>query len=1285
MGYSQTKEFKLKWEGSKTFYTDSYSLIIPHFSNKNAFNYDLDKGLLFVNQWAVSSPVDSNSLEIVAVNFEPILKEDLKDVNLSLIGFNVNAKLSNARDRDKLSASFYFSPIVKDGIGGYKKVTSISVRYNSTSSTTNSYRLNQTVTNSVLSNGNWYKFYVDVTGVHKLSKSFLNSIGINTNGLNPRHIKIYGSGGSMIPYTNDSSFPLDPKENAIKVVGEQDGVFNDEDYVLFYAKGPKSFNEDSNSHINSYNDKTYYYINVSATNGKRVQPFIQSTQPAIETLDSFRDYQFHELDEYSLAFVGRRWFGDKFDFENVKEFTFSFPNASFTEATPNNPSIRKPYKLKVIGASSSSVTSNLIIQANNVTQSVLTLTGVPLFNPTSVSESIFDNNISVDNDNVTIKIEHDKLGNPSSEAYLDYIVMEAERDLVFSGQQLYFKPFSETNNAGVVNVSVSNAEAVNEIWEVSDIYNVNTISIPNTETVVFKSILEGNQEFVVTSESTYKVPKSDGNYLVQNQNLKGSVFLNSNNQFQDVDYLMLTPQSHFTQANRLAEINRQVNGLNVKVATIESIYNEFNTGNPDIAAIRNFVKYVYDNASAPENRVKYLCLFGDTSFDYKGRVSSNLYNFPTWNALSSFNLTSSFISDDFYGLMDDGEGNFAISDRLDIAVGRVLADSPQRAKQMVDKIEAYYKEAALGSWRNNVVMISDDVDEDWEEVLQETTNNIADAITAANPSINVIKIHTDAFQQQSSAGGNRYPSVTTAIANELEKGALIVNYFGHGGEDGLASERIFEKNNVNNLRNVCKYHCFVTVTCEYTKFDNPLRLTAGELAYWNPQGGAIALVTTTRAIFVPVGVSVNETLEEYMFETDAQGNHISVAEAVRLTKNHPNVSNTQQKLLMFSIGDPALRLTFPKPNVILTKVNDVPIDQQTEPLQSLGYAKIEGYVADAQNNIITNYNGTLTTTLFDKNVSTSTLANDNTEANGQLVILDFEKLGPTVYRGQASIVNGQFSFDFIVPRDIAIPVGTGKVSFYAQKPNSLEDKSGASINELLIGGINENAPEDNIGPIINLFLNDKAFASGGITNTEPLLIADFEDENGINTASGIGHDITVILDGDEVNPIALNDYYLTELDNYKKGNLEFKFRDLEPGLHTLKLKAWDVYNNSSTSEIQFNVIDENKSLVINNVLNYPNPFVNYTEFWFSHNSTESLDVSVQIFTISGKLVRTLQGQTNAAGCCGANSSSTSRDVIWDGRDDFGEKIGKGTYVYKLKVRSNSLNKTVEKIEKLVIL
>ena len=279
------------------------------------------------------------------------------------------------------------------------------------------------------------------------------------------------------------------------------------------------------------------------------------------------------------------------------------------------------------------------------------------------------------------------------------------------------------------------------------------------------------------------------------------------------------------------------------------------------------------------------------------------------------------------------------NDKLDIAVGRILADTPQRAKEMVDKIASYYVKEALGSWRNNFVVISDDVDQDWEGILQETTDNVGNLVTQEKPFMNVVKIHSDAFQQESSAGGERYPEVTNEIVNAVDNGALVVNYFGHGGEDGLAQERILLKPDVNGFRNFCKFNCFVTVTCEFTKFDNPFRETAGEFTYWNKQAGAIGLITTTRQVFVNFGITFNNTLGQYLFsysdnDTFEDYEYPSMAEALRLAKNDPAVSGNSQRRLVFFIGDPAMKLAFPKPNIRLTEINDVPITQATDTLKA---------------------------------------------------------------------------------------------------------------------------------------------------------------------------------------------------------------------------------------------------------------------------------------------------------------------------------------------------------------
>ena len=400
----------------------------------------------------------------------------------------------------------------------------------------------------------------------------------------------------------------------------------------------------------------------------------------------------------------------------------------------------------------------------------------------------------------------------------------------------------------------------------------------------------------------------------------------------------------------------------------------------------------------------------------------------------------------------------------------------------------------------------------------------------------------------------------------------------------------------------------------------------------------------------------------------------SVAENIRASKN--GISDPLRRVIFF-VGDPAMRLAFPKPDIQLSAVNDVPVTEELPVLKALDLVKINGRVTTEFGQTLTNYTGTLAVTLYDKRIERQTLGNDGVQIGGDLAIMDFTTLGAVLYRGQASVTNGNFEFTFRMPRDTAIPLGNGRLNFYAERLGVLEDQAG--VNEtIIIGGLNEDAPEDNLGPTIRLFMNDENFVNGGITNDSPIILAKLEDENGINTASGIGHDIVAIIDGDETNPIIMNDFYETEVDNFMKGTAARKIRNLEPGPHTLSFKAWDVYNNSSTAELQFVVLGDDE-IELENVLNYPNPFVNYTEFWFNHNRPfEPLDVQVQIFTVTGKVVKTINQSVMTEGFL-------SRDITWDGLDDFGQAIGKGVYIYKITVKSTLTNKRVEKIEKLVIL
>jgi len=1262
IGFSQSKEININWDGYKVFSTSSAQFEIPYFNNHN-FNFTPSKGISLSAQWNENNEIDQNSIIIENVTLSDITLENLKQLDRNIIPKELTYDIRTSISRGKMYLFLDLFPIINQN-GNFKKVNSFRFSYKRGISN----RLKrQRIQNSVLNTGEWYKFYVDKSGIFRLSKSFLNQLGLNTNNIDPRNIKIFGNGGNMLPLRNSVEYPIDPIENAIKVHGEDDGVFNNSDYILFYAEGPNAYNSDSNTNLNLYSDQTAYFINISPSPGKRILENVQPVNTANTIVDSYTAYKYHELDEYNIAKIGRRWFGDRFDFESNQTFEFTFPNLRTSE----------PINFRVYTAAVSEISTSMSVEINN--QEVSNLNYTSINDPILVSGDYFAGEIMVSNSNISVDLNYNNNGNPSSVAYLDYISLEGTCDLNYNGDQFIFYNKNAVDLSGIAQYNITNANSISNIWEITDLNNVSEILIDGSEsTVDFKALLGEEKKYIAFNQESFYEPIIEGETNLENQDLKSNIFLDDQNQFQDLDYLIICRSDMLYEAERLAQINRDFNNLNVKVVTLEKIYNEFSSGNQDITAIRNFVKYIYFNASDESRRIKYLCLFGDASYDYKDRISQNTNIVPSWHSLNSYSLASAYVSDDFFGMMDDNEGMMENSDKLDIAVGRILADSPQRATDLVDKISSYYNANSYGDWRNKLIVISDDVDEPWESIIQGTSNSLADLITDNKPFFNVKKILSDAYVQESSSGGERYPEVNKAIIDGIELGALAVNYFGHGGEDGIARERIFDKIDATELSNENKLNCFVSVTCEFTKFDNPGRNTAGEFLYWNKNGGAIALITTTRQIFVSVGVNFNLTLENYLFSLNSDNYH-TMAEALRLTKNDPSISGSDQRRLVFFIGDPAMKLAIPKPNIRITEINDILINEFTEPLQGLSSVKIEGQIDDEFGNKIDDYQGELVTTVFDKDIDRSTLGNDGTSQNDSPIILDFTTLGEVLFRGRSSIENGDFNVNFIVPRDVVMEVGNGKMSFYSKSNSNLMDQNGSNL-DVLIGGINENAAEDNMGPEIELFMNDEAFISGGITNENPHLLVKLFDENGINTSSGIGHDIVAVLDDDVANSFRLNDYYEANLDDYQNGTINYPLRDILPGLHTLSLKAWDVYNNSSTSEIQFVVHDQDLELVISNVLNYPNPFINYTEFWFNHNSSSDLSVSIQIFTISGKLVKTINGYINTS-----NSSSLSRDLSWDARDDFGDKVAKGVYIYRLTVRSDQIGKQVSKTEKLVIL
>ena len=1108
-------------------------------------------------------------------------------------------------------------------------------------------------TNSVLSNGNWYKFSVDTTGVFKIDISLLQKMGINTANLNPRNIKIYGNGGAMLPQRNSDFRFDDLQENAIYVEGESDGVFNPQDFILFYAKGPHDWVlnpslETANHRQNIFSDKAYYFLTIAQSSGKRILVAPNNTGSVSKTVNNFDDFVFYEKETRNLFAAGTQWFGEDFSVENIQNFKLDFKSID----------TNYPIKIKVGGAAISALSSTMDVKVNtqnafsisypSVTSGSLTL-GYPNFNSSSVR---------LNSSNIDVSITYNNNGNPGAKAYLDYIEITGKKQLIADGKQFSFRSFEAFKTNGTIEYQIQNATNISQLWDVTDFINPKRISnLSNGSNFTFKANGGILNEYITLNQSDYFTPEVEGSSLVKNQNLHG---------LKDINYIVITNDELSGQAQRLADYHQTNSGLTTRVIQLSEIYNEFGSGSPDITAIRDFIKRVYTTNTNATNKLKYVCFFGDSSYDYKDRITDNNNIVPVFQSSQSFNLATSYVTDDYFVMLDPNEGLMFTSDTVDVASGRIPVSTVQQATEVVDKILSYYNAASFGDWRNTITLIADDIDETSDITLQSGVEKIADSIKKNNPIFNVNKIYADAYKQETSSGGERYPQVKLAFTNAIEKGSLIVDYFGHGGEDGLASERILEVPQIQSFNNPKTLPLFITVTCEFSRFDNPLRVTAGELTFWNKNGGAASLITTTRQIFISVGQNFNERLLKILLQFNNE--NVSISESLMETKNG---FFSFQKFFVYYLGDPAMKLAVPKPKVQITKMNGINIAQSLDTLKALSKVSFEGVVTDNSNQILTDFNGTLSTTIFDKPIQKTTLDNDNFG-----VKMNFDSRESKLFRGKSSVTNGAFKFDFIVPKDIKVAFGNGKLSFYAS--NAKEDKSGANF-DIVVGGINPNATNDTVGPELSIYMNDESFIDGGNTNTSPNLIVSLSDVSGINTSiTSIDHDIVAILDDDQANPIILNDFYETELNDFTKGKAMYQLRDLSVGNHTLKIKAWDTYNNSSETTLNFMVVSDS-GLVLDNVLNYPNPFVNYTEFWFNHNKpNEPLEVQVQIFTISGKIIKTINRTIQTTG-------NLSRSINWNGLDDFGNRLGKGVYVYKLKVKSTISNQYSEKYEKLVIL
>ncbi|MBM3416886.1 MAG: type IX secretion system sortase PorU [Bacteroidetes bacterium] len=1110
---------------------------------------------------------------------------------------------------------------------------------------------------SVLANGNWFKIGVTAPGIYKIDIPFLNSLGVNTSSLSSAAIRLYGNGGAMLPEANNILHADDLIENAIQVADGGDGVLDGSDYVLFYANGPHEWVKDSvNQRFfhrkNIYSDKAFYFLTIGGA-GKRITNAPLLTSPVV-TVTGFSERYFHELDTVNFLGSGREWYGEEMSALPGRSLT-----RSFTVSLPNIQGGTAMHLQVSCAARSVNAGSRFDIRINNqpAGQLLVPATGsgqYDLFAREAASQIVVPGAQPSNNISFTYVP-----GGVNAQGWLNWFELFARRSISLGGiNRLLFRDWLSTGNSRAEFV-VSNAGSNTQVWEVTNPLNPRKMqgSLTGSE---FRFVNDALvlREYVAFNPQDFLIPSSEG--VVAAQNLHAS---------SPADFIIVSFHSLLPHANAIAALHRQRNNLRTIVVSTDQVFNEFSGGSPDPAAIRDFVKMYWDKYGTTAGRPKYLLLFGDASFDYQNRLVNNTNLVPAWQTGISLDPLGSYTSDDFFGFLDDQEdiNSAVVSNLLDIGIGRVPAKNPEEAKNYVDKLVIYLAPQSLGPWRNNLTFVADD--EDGNLHLQDA--EIITTTAAAASVFNQQKIYLDAYVQETSAGGSRYPLANQASNNQIYNGTLIWNYNGHGGPRRLAEETVLDQEIVNNWNNPGRLPLFITATCDFAPYDNPTVASLGENILLRPQTGAIALMTTTRPVFAFSNRGMNNNYLQFALQPDASGRYKTLGESVRQAKNYTyqtsgDIVNNRKFTLL---GDPALTLGFPALKAVATKVNGLPVNQ-ADTLSATEKVNIEGEITDWQGNLLTSFNGTVYPSVFEKPQTITTLANDPGSQQAA-----FQSQTITLFRGKARVTGGKFSFTFRVPRDINYQFGNGKLSLYAEDGN--QDASGYFTN-FIIGGAGSGNISDNTGPDIGLFLNDELFVHGGITNQNPVLIVKLADSAGINTVgTGIGHDIVATLDNDNNRYFILNDFFQAELNSYQQGTIRFQLPELEPGYHTLKVKAWDVLNNSGESVLEFTVV-KNEELELSHVLNYPNPFTTKTSFWFEHNRPgQPLQVKIQIMTVTGRVVKTITRMMTIEG-------NRSESIDWDGRDDYGNRLGRGVYLYRLQVVSPD-GKRKEKIEKMVLL
>ena len=1119
----------------------------------------------------------------------------------------------------------------------------------------NMYALNKEyyAESSKLSTGKWVKIFVKESGIYQITAEDIRSWGLGTD---LSQIHVFGYGGAPLSETmlGDNYADDLPQMPLVRTDGR----------ILFYAQGPTTWKADKAKLFAQLqvqhpyaNVGTYFVTNDSRFNDITINK--ADNAPTGEVVTTYIERLFHESDIINPGETGRNYLGE--DFKGSRKQSFKFALDGLVDG-----SMVTAYT--VFGALAKSVTSTVAYTANSTplpsvaTDQMRKADEHDHYQIASSTKSFqLDGTTSLD-----FGVEYLCSGTPDL-ARLDFITINYQRQLALKQGGLCFG-LNEASTSK--RYRISGAGSTTHVWDVTRAFApVEMKTDLGDGALTFSPANNGRREFVAFDETATNYPRPERMGNVANQNIHGEP---------TPDMIILAPSAYLEQARRVADLHEKYDNFRVLVLDHEKVFNEFSSGTRDAMAYRRLCKMFYDRGDSGDgHRLGYLLLMGCGSYDNR-QIGTNTaaLGYPhllTWQSPASDNDDSSITTDDYFGILYDGS-QIQDSASMDISVGRMIVKSVSEARTVVNKLVKYVTQPYYGAWRNQVMMVADD--ENNAAHMKQSMTMIANARANGGADMIYNYVFTDAFNAVSEGGARAYPDARKKMFNSLNEGVLWWNYIGHASTQNWTGEGLMMRSDVETQLFYRHLPVLYAATCEYTRFDNSV-LSSGERIFLNANGGAIAVICPARLAYITDNGTLSSAVGRLMFNRDEKGKSMRIGDILRLAKNRIT-SLSDNKRRFFCFGDPAMRLATPQMTARIETINGKPVDPDNLPVfNARQQVEFSGSIVDWKGNPAPNFNGAIVSTLFGPEQEVITHGYGKPEEAD--TVHYYERTNRLAINVD-TVTGGRFTVRVVIPSEVNNEYDNytpAAINLYAyDSRDSLEAKG---VNEdFYIYGYAEEAVTDTIGPeIITLGLNDANFVDASDINESPLVLAMVSDDSGVNFSSaGIGHSMTLTLDGTTSYNDLVSYYTPLFAEKGTLGSISYQLSDLSSGMHTLRLRVWDVYRNVSEKTISFNVVN-GLAPEIADVYCTSNPASVETSFYVKHNRPDAIvTVSIEVYDLMGRMVwSTTQS--------GRSDMYTSTPVTWDLIDQSGRRVPRGIYVYRATISTDGI-KEATKAKKLAV-